>query len=576
MRPVTLSLQQHEGTTWKVRAEAKASRSGGIALSYAAPSAAGVLSLRVEVSRRGHRLGVFEYGHVTVDSRPQTLSAPAPTCPTGDTGSPPNCQTPAPNPDQGARLLSGQTLDAGSYLESPNGNYQLIMQGDGNLVLYQGSTALWSSGTAGDDGAFVAMQSDGNLVIYDNGVAEWNSNTAGFAGDYLQLQDDDNLVIYQATDPIWDWASGYMGDRLFDGETLTAGEELISPGRGYDLIMQGDGNLVLYQGSTALWSSGTYGDDGAFLAMQSDGNLVIYDNGVAEWSSNTAGFSGDYLELQDDDNLVIYQGTDPIWDWASGYMGDRLFGGETLTAGEELVSPGHAYQLIMQGDGNLVLYQGSTALWSSSTAGDTGSYMVMQSDGNLVVYDNGVAEWNSNTAGFPGDFLQLQDDNNLVIYQGSTAIWDWASGQLGGSAPGTGPGLAAISWTQGHLGTSYDDGYCLEFVQSAYTAAGVSIGSADTAAGYWSENPEGYTEHPGNTNPPVGALVFWGPDDVDGYSNPAGHVGIYVGAVPGYGSDEVISTWSWPEPSDQPDVHYFSLSGRNSAGYPYLGWMAPA
>jgi hypothetical protein len=466
MRPVTLSLQQHEGTTWKVRAEAKASRSGGIALSYAAPSAAGVLSLRVEVSRRGHRLGVFEYGHVTVDSRPQTLSAPAPTCPTGDTGSPPNCQTPAPNPDQGARLLSGQTLDAGSYLESPNGNYQLIMQGDGNLVLYQGSTALWSSGTAGDDGAFVAMQSDGNLVIYDNGVAEWNSNTAGFAGDYLQLQDDDNLVIYQATDPIWDWASGYMGD--------------------------------------------------------------------------------------------------------------RLFGGETLTAGEELVSPGHAYQLIMQGDGNLVLYQGSTALWSSSTAGDTGSYMVMQSDGNLVVYDNGVAEWNSNTAGFPGDFLQLQDDNNLVIYQGSTAIWDWASGQLGGSAPGTGPGLAAISWTQGHLGTSYDDGYCLEFVQSAYTAAGVSIGSADTAAGYWSENPEGYTEHPGNTNPPVGALVFWGPDDVDGYSNPAGHVGIYVGAVPGYGSDEVISTWSWPEPSDQPDVHYFSLSGRNSAGYPYLGWMAPA
>ena len=137
-------------------------------------------------------------------------------------------------------------------------------------------------------------------------------------------------------------------------------------------------------------------------------------------------------------------------------------------------------------------------------------------------------------------------------------------------------GQTAIAWAQVYLGTSYDDGYCLEFVASAYSAAGVSIGGADTAADYWDNNPEGFTEHPGDTSPPVGALVFWGPDDVDGYSNPAGHVGIYVGAVSGVGSDEVISTWSWPEPSSQPDVHYFSLSGRNNAGYPYLGWMAPA
>ena len=136
----------------------------------------------------------------------------------------------------------------------------------------------------------------------------------------------------------------------------------------------------------------------------------------------------------------------------------------------------------------------------------------------------------------------------------------------------------AISWAQGYLDQDYDSGLCLQFVTSAYEAAGINIGSvgeANGAAQYWSTNPEGYTEFPGDTSPPVGALVFWNADDVDGYSNPYGHVGIYVGSVPGYGSDEVISTSSWGEPATDPEVHYFSLSGRNAAGYPYLGWMAP-
>jgi hypothetical protein len=134
----------------------------------------------------------------------------------------------------------------------------------------------------------------------------------------------------------------------------------------------------------------------------------------------------------------------------------------------------------------------------------------------------------------------------------------------------------AVAWAQGHLGQDFDYEECLRFVASAYSAAGINVGSAATAADYWTENPRGYTKHPGNTSPPLGALVFWGPSDVDGYSNPAGHVGIYVGDVPGVGSDEVISTWSWPEPESDPDVHYFSLSARNAAGYPYDGWLAPA
>jgi hypothetical protein len=76
------------------------------------------------------------------------------------------------------------------------------MQTDGNLVLYQGPlreepTALWSTGTAGQDAAFVIMQADGNLVLYNKSeVAIWNSGTPGYEGASLAIQTDGNLVIY--------------------------------------------------------------------------------------------------------------------------------------------------------------------------------------------------------------------------------------------------------------------------------------------------------------------------------------------------------------------------------------------
>ena len=131
----------------------------------------------------------------------------------------------------------------------------------------------------------------------------------------------------------------------------------------------------------------------------------------------------------------------------------------------------------------------------------------------------------------------------------------------GGGGPSA-TAQAAINWANGHLGQSYDSGYCLAFVAEAYSAAGVNIGGADTAADYWSSNPNGYAEH-SDASPEVGSLVFWGATA----ANYAGHVGIYLG------NDTVISTSSWPESSSDTTVHTWSFSGRNAAGYPYLGWM---
>ncbi|MBP2173105.1 hypothetical protein J3E05_001436, partial [Methanococcus voltae] len=52
-------------------------------------------------------------------------------------------------------------------LASKNGLYELLMQSDGNLVIYDFfRKPLWASNTDGKGGNKLVMQSDGNLVIY--------------------------------------------------------------------------------------------------------------------------------------------------------------------------------------------------------------------------------------------------------------------------------------------------------------------------------------------------------------------------------------------------------------------------
>jgi hypothetical protein len=101
-------------------------------------------------------------------------------------------------------LSPGQTLNVNEKLTSTSGAYTLIMQSDGNLVLYKGSDALWASNTDHSDANHATMQADGNFVVYDaNQHPHWASNTDGKSSNpYVILQDDGNLVIYY-TAPAW-------------------------------------------------------------------------------------------------------------------------------------------------------------------------------------------------------------------------------------------------------------------------------------------------------------------------------------------------------------------------------------
>lgn len=166
------------------------------------------------------------------------------------------------------------------------------LQADGNLVIKSkdGTKVLWASNTGGNTGAFcLKMQSDGNLVIYKRS-ALWSSGTSNNPGAYKKMQSDGNLVIYSKDGTKALWASGTNNN---PGATLT---------------MQDDGNLVIISkdGTKVLWAAGTGGNPGAYDVMQDDGNYVIYKDGNALWSSGTDGNPGAYDVMQSDGNYVIY------------------------------------------------------------------------------------------------------------------------------------------------------------------------------------------------------------------------------------------------------------------------------
>jgi microsomal dipeptidase-like Zn-dependent dipeptidase len=110
-------------------------------------------------------------------------------------------------------LNAGDSLATDEALRSANGRYVLLMQTDGNLVLYDGEpsvkSAVWATNTWGlpDENRPVRadMQTDGNFVLYSAfDIPAWATGTDRHPGARLVLQDDRNLVVYSPDNhPLW-------------------------------------------------------------------------------------------------------------------------------------------------------------------------------------------------------------------------------------------------------------------------------------------------------------------------------------------------------------------------------------
>ena len=366
-------------------------------------------------------------------------------------------------------LESGATLGSGQSLASPNGQYKLVMQGDGNLVEYFGSTVVWASGSSGA-GATAVMQGDGNLVVYNAAKAPvFATGTSGHSGAYLVLGDDGELEVTSGSTPFW-----ATPGILVQGATLGSGQSLASPNGQYKLVMQGDGNLVEYFGSTVVWASGSSGA-GATAVMQGDGNLVVYNAAKAPvFATGTSGHSGAYLVLGDDGELEVTSGSTPFWATPG-----ILVQGATLGSGQSLASPNGQYKLVMQGDGNLVEYFGSTVVWASGSSG-AGATAVMQGDGNLVVYNAAKAPvFATGTSGHSGAYLVLGDDGELEVTSGSTPFWATPGILVQGATLGSGQSLASPNGQ--YKLVMQGDGNLVEYFGSTVVWASGSSGAGATA-----------------------------------------------------------------------------------------------
>lgn len=116
-----------------------------------------------------------------------------------------------------SHINTGGYLPIGGYITSPNRNCYLVLQTDGNLVLYKGSGPvngpqefIWQSLSikgVNQGPYYLRMQSDGNLCIYKGDTTDpkaciWASRTNGATEpSFLMVRDDLNVVIYKGTGP---------------------------------------------------------------------------------------------------------------------------------------------------------------------------------------------------------------------------------------------------------------------------------------------------------------------------------------------------------------------------------------
>ena len=339
------------------------------------------------------------------------------------------------------------TLQAGQSIAV--GSDTLVMQTDGNLVMYHGSTAVWAASFflsqgipkgsfSGGAGAKAVFQSDGNLVLYNAANAPyWYSNTGGTPGAVLNLTSAAPYVAVANSSgaPIFAPIIAAYGFQLNAGQSAVFGD--------LSLTLQTDGNLVLYKGSSALWSTSLFPGQsrpegavtegmacaGCRAVFQSDGNFVLYNGSVAYWDSGTEGGSGSLFEVTGTAPYVTITNASgsPLFAQIAKSQGFKLMAGSNLNIGDTALS--------MQTDGNLVLYQNGEALWAASFYPNTsipagtsaggrscaGCFATFQADGNLVLYSaNGTPYWDTATEGVPGAVLTFSGQSPFVSVRAVT------------------------------------------------------------------------------------------------------------------------------------------------------------
>ena len=386
------------------------------------------------------------------------------------------------NPDQvilGASTLNN-AISSRTFNLNYAVNYQLVLTSGGNLELTSNTNLtnpIWETGTTGAVRAI--MQGDGNLVLYNAaGQAVWASNSAGFEyqfGSYLTVGPDGGVFVFTPTGGSTQLSP--QGNASLPQTTLLAPNQQLSLSVNNTLGQLQTGNGDTYQVSvnpstcemtlieqnnstnqkTTLWEApltaqGSFDANGFPFFL---GNFVIdgiVSNKVTKvYQTNTSGDSNTALELTQNGGLYVVD---------NGKVLSTLYGPTynsnlassiyqpispdsiTNTPLNLSISTTLSSKLTLQPDGNLVDYvlAGSAPqqVWSSGTAGSGAVYAVMQNDGNFTLCNAaGQSVWSTGTGGNSGAYLNLGYNGALSINASNgtvlKSLYSGMAGTLGGN-----------------------------------------------------------------------------------------------------------------------------------------------
>jgi hypothetical protein len=221
------------------------------------------------------------------------------------------------------RLLANEFLAKSLSLQSKNGSYLLNMQEGlgGHLRIMEKKGLDWVvKSTVYAGGSRLTFGSDGNLVLKNNvGGVVWFTGTAGtgYSSPYALITNDGKLQVVNGDGteiwPLNDAAVKRAKTRLSKGEQLNLGDMIRSENGEYFAKLGTDANFVVIKKSsgeviwTAISSLLITKVDGTYVAMQADGNLVQYDGLMksVKWSTGTYGNAGAYAMVTDNGKLVV-------------------------------------------------------------------------------------------------------------------------------------------------------------------------------------------------------------------------------------------------------------------------------
>ncbi|MFF7649003.1 DUF6924 domain-containing protein [Streptomyces sp. NPDC007983] len=232
----------------------------------------------------------------------------------------------------------------------PSGEYSVVHQHDGNVVVYRNADhfAVWATGTNFQhsvcrpealehqdlDRAFgrpgrLLLQEDGNLVVYSpTDQPLWSSGTMGRSMAALMIQDSGRLVLRTAEDTIpwhsssapqrWEgWNRVTDGRRLRRGQCLRGGT-LVSDNGAYAFVAEGGSAAYFcHTAGGILWTVGLHPQQG--YELTGDGRLVTRDADGTERPAESLGISDSAaaalakrgaaeMSVTDDGLLVITDG----------------------------------------------------------------------------------------------------------------------------------------------------------------------------------------------------------------------------------------------------------------------------